>query len=111
MGLVSLAWSLVLLLPRAAAAGVGTAASEAWHALLIQYLPFATLLLALYTAVGGVHAARRAGRDAAGNTVLLAMGVGPVVGTTAAAVVCRRFSTTHRLTWCSSTSPASGRRR
>ena len=89
MGLVSLAWSLALLLPRATEAGVGTAASEAWHALLIEYLPFATLLLALYTASGGVHLQGGPAGTSAGNTGLLAMGValGLVVGTTAAAVV------------------------
>jgi Na+/H+ antiporter NhaD/arsenite permease-like protein len=89
MGMVSLAWSLALLLPRAAEAGIGVAASEAWHALLIEYLPFATLLLALYTAGGGVHLQGGPAGTPSGNTILLALGValGLVVGTTAAAVV------------------------
>jgi Na+/H+ antiporter NhaD/arsenite permease-like protein len=89
MGLVSLAWSLVLLLPRAAEAGLGAAASEAWHALLIEYLPFATLLLALYTAGGGVHLQGGPAGTPTGNTATLALGIalGLVVGTTAAAVV------------------------
>jgi hypothetical protein len=39
----------------AAQVGIGVAVSEAWHALLIEYLPFATLLLALYTAGGWVR--------------------------------------------------------
>lgn len=89
MGLVALAWSLALLLPRAAEAGFGAAASEAWHALLIEYLPFATLLLALYTAGGGVHLRGGPAGTPGGNTAMLALGVvlGLVVGTTAAAVV------------------------
>ncbi|HEY3846564.1 MAG TPA: sodium:proton antiporter, partial [Acetobacteraceae bacterium] len=89
MGLVSLAWSLALLLPRAAEAGVGVAASEAWHALLIEYLPFATLLLALYTAGGGVHLRGGPAGTPTGNAAMLALGValGLLVGTTAAAVV------------------------
>lgn len=89
MGLVSLAWSLALLLPRAAEAGIGVAASEAWHALLIEYLPFATLLLALYTAGGGVHLQGGPAGTPTGNTAMLTLGValGLVVGTTAAAVV------------------------
>jgi Na+/H+ antiporter NhaD/arsenite permease-like protein len=89
MGLVSLAWSLALLLPRAAEAGIGVAASEAWHALLIEYLPFATLLLALYTAGGGVHLQGGPAGTPSGNTAMLALGVvlGLAVGTTAAAVV------------------------
>ena len=89
MGLVSLAWSLALLLPRAVEAGLGVAASEAWHALLIEYLPFATLLLALYTAGGGVHLQGGPAGTPSGNTLMLAFGValGLVVGTTAAAMV------------------------
>ena len=89
MGLVSLAWSAAFLLPRAAEAGLGVAASEAWHALLIEYLPFATLLLALYTAGGGVHLQGGPAGTPTGNTAMLAFGValGLVVGTTAAAVV------------------------
>ena len=89
MGLVSLAWSAAFLLPRAAEAGLGVAASVAWHALLIEYLPFATLLLALYTAGGGVHLQGGPAGTPTGNTAMLAFGValGLVVGTTAAAVV------------------------
>jgi Na+/H+ antiporter NhaD/arsenite permease-like protein len=89
MGLVALAWTLLLLLPRAAEAGLGVAASEAWHALLIEYLPFATLLLALYTAGGGVHVQGGPAGTPTGNTIMLTMGVvsGLLVGTTAAAVV------------------------
>jgi Na+/H+ antiporter NhaD/arsenite permease-like protein len=89
MGLVSLAWSLVLLLPLAAAAGIGVAAAEAWHALLIEYLPFATLLLALYTAGGGIHLRGGPAGTPTGNTGMLTLGVllGVCVGTTAAAIV------------------------
>ena len=56
---------------------------------MIEYLPFATLLLALYTAGGGVHLQGGPAGTPTGNTVLLGMGValGLVVGTTAAAVV------------------------
>jgi len=89
MGLVSLAWSLALLLPRAAEAGTGVAAAEAWHALLIECLPFATLLLALYTAAGGVHLQGGSAGTPTGNTAMLPLGVGLglLVDTTAAAVV------------------------
>ena len=45
MGQVSLTWSLARLRPRAAEAGIGVGTSEAWHALLIEYLPFAIPLL------------------------------------------------------------------
>jgi Na+/H+ antiporter NhaD/arsenite permease-like protein len=89
MGLVALGWSLALLLPLAAMAGPVVAASEAWHALLIEYLPFATLLLALYTAGGGVQLQGGPAGTPAGNTLMLCLGValGLLVGTTAAAIV------------------------
>src|SRR5581483_6753864 len=60
-----------------------------WHVLLIEYLPFATLLLALYTAGGGVHLQGGPGGTPTGNAAMLALGVvlGVLVGTTAAAVV------------------------
>lgn len=89
MALVSLGWSLALVLARMADAGAGAALAEAWHALLIEYLPFATLLLALYTAAGGVHLQGGPAGTPTGNTLMLAGGVllGLLVGTTAAAVV------------------------
>jgi Na+/H+ antiporter NhaD/arsenite permease-like protein len=89
MALVSLGWSLALLVPLAVEAGVVVAASEAWHAVLIEYLPFATLLLALFTAGGGVHVRGGLAGTPVGNTAMLAVGVlaGLVVGTTAASVV------------------------
>ena len=76
MGGVALAWSACCCSScRPLASGVGAAASAAWHALLIDYLPFVTMLLALYTAGGGVllrggsggHAARQHGDAGAGH--------------------------------------------
>lgn len=89
MGLVSLGWALALLVPQALLSGATTAGAAAWHALLIEYLPFATLLLALYTTGGGVHVRGGPAGTPAGNTVMLAigLGLGIVVGTTAAAIV------------------------
>ena len=53
-GVGGVAWSAVLLVQQAVIIGVRAAAAAAWHAVLIEYLPFVTLLLALYTAGGGV---------------------------------------------------------
>ena len=53
MGSVAFAWSAVLLVQEAFVAGIGSAAAATWHAVVIEYLPFVTLLLALYTAGGG----------------------------------------------------------
>ena len=73
----------------ALAAGSGAAAAAAWHALLIDYLPFVTLLLALYTAGGGILLRGGLAGTPAGNTAMLAMGMvlGLVMGTTGASMV------------------------
>src|SRR6185437_916995 len=89
MGLVSLGWALVLLVPIAAMQGLGAAWNSAWHAVLIDYLPFVTLLGGLYAAAGGVLVRGGPGGTPGGNTALLAAGmlVGLVMGTTGAAMV------------------------
>jgi Na+/H+ antiporter NhaD/arsenite permease-like protein len=82
-------WVAALLLPEAATAGLGTAWQEAAHALLLKYLPFVTLLLALYTAAGGVLVRGLISGTSAGNTGLLAGGtlLAGVMGTTGASMV------------------------
>ena len=47
----------------------------AWHALLVEYLPFMTMLLALYTAGGGVLVRGGSAGTPRGNTALLALGI------------------------------------
>ena len=89
MGLLALAWSAALVAQQAAAVGFGAAVAGAWHALLIDYLPFITLLLALYTAGGGVLLRGGLAGTPAGNTAMLALGMamGLVMGTTGASMV------------------------
>ncbi len=86
--IVMLGWSLALLLGDAAVLGPLPAAASLRDAILVQYLPFITLLLALYVAAGGIVIAGGPWGQPAGNTALLAIGtlVGGVVGTTAAAM-------------------------
>jgi hypothetical protein len=83
MGGIALAWCALLLVLQAAASGAAAAASAAWHALLVEYLPFMTMLLALYTAGGGVLVRGGPAGTPRGNTALLALGIvaGSVVGT------------------------------
>ena len=82
-------WIAALLLPRAVAAGPAAAAAEAWHAVLTDYLPFITLLLALHAAAGGILLRGGPGGTPAGNTLLLAVGtlLGAVLGQAGAAIV------------------------
>ena len=89
MGGIALAWCVLLLVLQAVASGVAAAASAAWHALLTQYLPFMTMLLALYTAGGGVLVRGGSAGTPRGNTALLALGIvaGSVMGTTGASMV------------------------
>jgi Na+/H+ antiporter NhaD/arsenite permease-like protein len=89
MGLVALAWCLVLLVPEAIFRGPGLAAAGAWHAVLDEYLPFVTLLLALFTAGGGILLRDGPGGTPRGNTAILALGtlMAGVMGTTGAAMV------------------------
>lgn len=87
--LVMIGWSLALVVPEVFAFGPGAAMGALARAVLDQYLPFISLLFALYTAAGGVLVAGGQWGGPAGNTALLALGTlaGGIVGTTAAAMV------------------------
>jgi Na+/H+ antiporter NhaD/arsenite permease-like protein len=89
MGLLALAWSAALVAQQAAAVGLGAAVAGAWRALLIDYLPFITLLLALYAASGGVLLRGGLAGTSAGNTAMLVLGMAMslVMGTTGASMV------------------------
>ena len=89
MGLVAGGWIMMLLVQEAVSIGAKGAAIAAWHAILIEYLPFVTLLAALYAAGGGVLLRGGPGGTPAGNTVMLALGtaMAGVMGTTGAAMV------------------------
>ncbi len=89
MGMVALAWTLALLVPQAMLGGVPFAAAASWHAVLIEYLPFIALLLALFTAGGGILLEGGPWGTPAGNTLLLAIGMvlAGVMGTTGVSMV------------------------
>jgi len=89
MGLIALAWCAVLLVPLVALHGPASAWHDLWHAILIEYLPFVTLLLALFTAGGGLLVEGGPWGTPTGNTALLALGTvaAGVMGTTGAAMV------------------------
>jgi Na+/H+ antiporter NhaD/arsenite permease-like protein len=82
-------WVVMLLTRQALAHGVGPAAAQAWHAVLLEYLPFITLLLALYTAGGGILLRGGLRGTSAGNTAMLAISMllAGVMGTIGAAMV------------------------
>jgi Na+/H+ antiporter NhaD/arsenite permease-like protein len=90
MGAIALGWSLALLGPGAVMLGTHATFAALWHALAVEYLPFVTLLVALYTAAGGVLLrGMPAAGTPTGNTLLLALGtvLAGIMGTTGAAMV------------------------
>ena len=89
MGMIAAGWSLLLLLPWAVLQGPGSAFHLAWHAFLLEYLPFISLIFALFTVGGGIVVQGGPWGSPAGNTLLLAIGTGlaSLMGTTGAAMV------------------------
>jgi len=89
MGWVAALWTAALLVPQALLQGADVAAGGAWHAILIEYLPFVALLLALFTAGGGILLEGGPWGTPAGNTLLLAIGtvLAGVMGTTGVSMV------------------------
>jgi Na+/H+ antiporter NhaD/arsenite permease-like protein len=88
-GLVAALWTLALLAPQAALIGPGFALESAWHAVLRDYLPFVTLLAAMFTVGGGILVQGGPWGRPGGNTLLLALGtvLAGVVGPIAASMV------------------------
>jgi Na+/H+ antiporter NhaD/arsenite permease-like protein len=88
-GKIAAGWALLLVLPFALVFGLGVAASEVWHILLQEYIPFIALLLALYVTGGGVLLKGTLIGTPATNTALLAFGtvIASVMGTTGASML------------------------
>ncbi len=89
MGLIAFGWTLGLVLPLAATAGAAAALAAVWHAVLIEYLPFVVLLVALFTTGGGILIRGGPAGRPGGNTAMLALGIvlAGIMGTTGAAMV------------------------
>ncbi|MDB5571530.1 MAG: sodium:proton antiporter [Hyphomicrobiales bacterium] len=88
-GKVAAFWSLLALVPMAGLYGVGAAAEALFHAAALEYAPFILLLLALFTAAGGIVVRGNLHDSPLANTGLLAVGTAcsSVIGTTGAAMV------------------------
>jgi Na+/H+ antiporter NhaD/arsenite permease-like protein len=89
MAAVTLGWVIVLLAQEAMVIGPRAAVLGAGHALLTDYLPFVTLLLAFYMTGSGILLRGAARGTPLGNTLLLAAGtlLGGFVGTIGASMV------------------------
>ena len=88
-GKVALYWTLLLIAALARSQGFGVSAAEIWWQMLVEYLPFLALLLALYTAGGGILLEGGPWGTPGGNTLLLAIGTlaAGVLGTTGVSMV------------------------
>lgn len=88
-GSVALFWSIALAVPLAAWFGVGTAAAEVLHIMLLDYVPFIVLLFSLFTVAGGIMLAGNLHPSPLANTAILAAGtaLASVIGTTGASMV------------------------
>ena len=88
-GKIAAGWAVLLLVPLAAMFGIGAAWYEFAHVMILEYVPFIALLLALYTAGGGVLLKGSLVGTPATNVTLLAIGTGlaSLMGTTGAAML------------------------
>ena len=88
-GKIAAFWAVLVLAPLAFAFGAGTAIEALAHAILLDYLPFILLLLALFAAAGGIRVKGNIHGAPGANTLLLAIGAGlaSLIGTTGASIV------------------------
>lgn len=88
-GKIVAAWALAFLLPSSLAFGLPPTLYELMHTLLLEYIPFLILLLALFTVAGGVLVKGNLHGSAALNTAILGIGtlIASIAGTTGAAML------------------------
>ncbi|MDE2145794.1 MAG: sodium:proton antiporter [Burkholderiales bacterium] len=91
-GKITAGWTLAFLLPYAAAYGPGAAGQALGHALLSEYIPFIALLVALYTAAGGIYVRGNLHGSPGTNVAILAVAsvLASVMGTTGASMLAIR---------------------
>src|SRR5690349_5806019 len=89
MALVAAVWIAALVALQTLTTGLAVATAAVWHAMVIDYLPFMALMLALYTAAGGVLLRGGFAGTPAGNTAMLVVGMclGLLMGTIGATMV------------------------
>ena len=88
-GKIAASWAVATLVAIAAAFGVTPALAALVHAVLAEYLSFIVVLLALYTAGGGILVTGNLSGTPLVNTAILAIGtaIASLVGTTGAAMI------------------------
>ncbi|MBY0382512.1 MAG: sodium:proton antiporter [Xanthobacteraceae bacterium] len=82
-------WAALVIAPMIATADVHAITTTLAHTILLEYLPFILLLLALFTLAGGIYLEGNLHDSVFTNTVLLGVGalLASVIGTTGAAMI------------------------
>ena len=82
-------WALCTIVPLYLTADANIATEALLHTLLLEYIPFILLLLALFTVAGGIYLEGNLRGTPLTNTILLAVGtlLASVIGTTGASMV------------------------
>lgn len=82
-------WAACVIVPLMVAYGLPTAADALLHTLLLEYVPFILLLLALFTVAGGIYLEGNLRGTPLTNTALLGIGtvIASFVGTTGASMI------------------------
>ncbi len=82
-------WAALVIVPLCLTAGTTAATHMLAHTVLLEYLPFILLLLALFTVSGGIYLQGNLHDSVFTNTVLLAFGtvMASIVGTTGASMI------------------------
>ena len=88
-GKISVGWGLAFLIPCGLVFGMDMALYQAWHALILEYIPFIILLFALFTVAGGVRLKGSLSGTPMVNTGILLIGtlLASWMGTTGAAIL------------------------
>ena len=88
-GKVSIFWALSFLLPFTVSKGLEVAINRLLHTLILEYVPFIILLLALYTISGGIRIKGRLSGSPQVNTLLILIGtvLASWMGTTGASML------------------------
>ncbi len=88
-GKITAFWALAFLLPFGAVFGADAVGSAVTHTLLAEYIPFTALLVALFTAAGGIYVRGNLHGSPAVNVAIMAVGsvLASVMGTTGASML------------------------
>ena len=89
MGKISLFWAALFTIPSGILWGFSQASYEFIHIMLVDYVPFLTLVVGLFVVAGGINVSGRLPNTPLSNTLILLIGtcLASIVGTTGATML------------------------